>query len=211
VTFFEHAMVGGSLGLAGGLHRRFGWHLIALAAFAAMLPDWDGLTILAGAAAYERGHRVWGHNLFVASLLGALVGLAGFAFVFSHRCASARGRLGVPTASPPPATSAVWLAGVWMVTGLLASLSHLPPDVVYCSGAERQDFWPIKFLWPFSDRAWGYPTVAYGDLGATVVFVVQMFALYRWPARAQLIAWLTLITVVAYVGFRWTTGYAARR
>ena len=41
--------------------------------------------------------------------------------------------------------------------------------------------------------------VAWGDLGATLIFVVEMFALYRWPGRARPIAWLALIAVGAYV------------
>ena len=42
----EHAMLGGGLVLAAGLHRRFGWQLAASAAVCATLPDWDGLTVL---------------------------------------------------------------------------------------------------------------------------------------------------------------------
>jgi hypothetical protein len=30
-----------------------------------------------------------------------------------------------------------------------------------------------------------------------------MFALYRWQARAQLIAWLTLLAVAGYLVMRW--------
>ena len=71
MTSFEHAMVGITGAVAANLHRRHGWPIVALAGFAAMLPDWDGLTILCGIHCYAAAHRVWGHNLLVAGLVGA--------------------------------------------------------------------------------------------------------------------------------------------
>jgi hypothetical protein len=41
---------------------------------------------------------------------------------------------------------------------------------------------------------------------ATLLFIVEMFALYRWPKMSQLIAWLTLIGFAAYLGLKWYTG-----
>jgi hypothetical protein len=58
-------------------------------------------------------------------------------------------------------------------------------------------------LWPFSERSWVYPIVPYGDLGATGIFIAEMFALYRWPARATTIAWISLPLVLIYVAARW--------
>ena len=76
MTFFEHAMLGGTLALAAGLHRRHGWRIAVMADVAAMLPDWDGLTLIFGPAAYDLSHRIWGHNLLVAAVLGGIVGVA---------------------------------------------------------------------------------------------------------------------------------------
>jgi hypothetical protein len=45
--------------------------------------------------------------------------------------------------------------------------------------------------------------VPWGDLGATLLFLVEMFALYRWPTRAGAIAWLTLAAALTYVGGWW--------
>lgn len=45
MTTFEHAMLGANGVVASGLHDRFGWRLVALAAIAAIVPDWDGLTV----------------------------------------------------------------------------------------------------------------------------------------------------------------------
>jgi len=75
MTVFEHAMIGLDGALAAGLARRHGWQIVAWAACAAVLPDWDGLAILLGAWGYAEGHRVWGHNLLVAGVLAAIASL----------------------------------------------------------------------------------------------------------------------------------------
>src|SRR5919201_1944561 len=74
MTVYDHAMAGLSLALAAGLHRRYGWSIAVLAGVAAALPDWHGLSILFGPGAYAHVHRVWGHNLLAASVLGGLAG-----------------------------------------------------------------------------------------------------------------------------------------
>ena len=65
MTVFEHAMLGVTGTLAVGLHRRYGWKIVAAAGAVAVLPDWDGLSILFGAAAYGKVHRAWGRLLSV--------------------------------------------------------------------------------------------------------------------------------------------------
>ena len=80
MTVYEHIMLGGSLGLAAGLQRYYGWGVIALAGVAAALPDLDGLSIAFGPQAYASAHRVWGHNLLVAGSMGALAGVCEFKF-----------------------------------------------------------------------------------------------------------------------------------
>jgi len=51
-------MVGASLALGAGLHYKHGWRIVGLAAVAAALPDWDGLSFLFGSQAYAKAHRV---------------------------------------------------------------------------------------------------------------------------------------------------------
>jgi hypothetical protein len=83
-------MLGGSLALASGLQRRYGWGIVALAGAAAALPDLDGLSIAFGSQAYANAHRVWGHNLLVAGGMGAAAGACEFKFgVFQRLCRSA--------------------------------------------------------------------------------------------------------------------------
>ena len=45
MTSYEHAMLGIDGALALGLHRRYGWQIVAAAGCVAVLPDWDGLSI----------------------------------------------------------------------------------------------------------------------------------------------------------------------
>jgi membrane-bound metal-dependent hydrolase YbcI (DUF457 family) len=204
VTVFEHFMLGGNLALAAGLHHRFGWRIVAIAAVASAVPDWDGLTILFGSSAYARGHRVWGHNLLAAGLAGTLVAMLEYCCNvcggIQKLVATRWQQVGLPP-EPSSKYSATWL-GVCVLTGLIASFSHLFADFFY-SGRGSNNVWPLQLLWPFSERSWAYPILPWGDLGATLIFVVEMFALYRWPTRMQLIAILTLLSVVAYVALRW--------
>jgi membrane-bound metal-dependent hydrolase YbcI (DUF457 family) len=203
VTIFEHAMCGATLALALGCQRRYGWALVAAAGAAAALPDWDGLSLAFGAAAYAQGHRVWGHNLLVAGTTGAIVGGLGYLCYLSTQVRRAAVRLRSPPGmvNIPPPFSARHLAA-WILICICASLSHLPADLVY-SGHPRMMSWPLPLLWPFSERTWVLPLVAWGDLTTTLIFVAEMFALYRWPGRAQVIAVLTLLAVMIYVGICW--------
>ncbi len=209
MTPYEHVMFGVSLALGANLHRRQGWRIVAVAGIAAASPDWDGLTIAFGATAYAEGHRTWGHNLLVAPVLGGT--LAGVECVFNllgrlQRAAVAR----FPQLLPKEAAASViaspsvtaWVLGLWVLTGMVAALSHLPIDMVYAGHANLQT-WYVKALWPFSDQGWAAPVVPWGDLGTTLIFVLEMFALYRWPKRAALVAWLTLACLLAYVGACW--------
>lgn len=204
-------MLGGSLVLAAGLHRRHGWGIVVIAGVTAMLPDWDGLTLVFGGAAYDRSHRIWGHNLLVAALLGGLAGGGEFLGNLTDRLKRFAAKVSSSLAANPPPSAlpttafSVQSLVVWFVTGSVASLSHLAVDLVYSGHPHMQD-WGLQLLWPFSRHQWAHPIVPWGDVGATVIFVVEMFALYRWPSRAQPIAWLSLTGVCLYVAIRAVTG-----
>ena len=203
MTVYEHAMLGATIALAAGTRRRHGWGIVGTAALAAALPDADGLSILFGAEAYSRIHRVWAHNILVVSLLGLVTGAGGYGLSLSGRLT--RFARPVPAKSTPPAPASVFSfhgLAVWMCVGLLASLSHLPADLVY-AGAPGYTTWPVPLLWPFSAQGWALPVVPWGDLGVTLIFVAEMFALYRWTSHARLIAWTTLAAVLAYIGIWW--------
>ncbi len=204
------------MALAGGSQRRHGWSIVAMAAAAGAFPDWDGLSIVLGGSVYGQVHRVWGHNVLAASLAGLCVGGVGYLCRLSARVRRATVKLWQPAArkdgadagpmvEPPRVTfSAIGLTE-WLLIGWLAAIIHLPADVIF-SGRPGMTDWPLKLLWPFSQHGWAWPIVPWGDVATSIIFVAEMFALYRWPNRGQRLAWLTLLAVVGYVGLRWAVG-----
>ncbi len=201
MTVFEHAMMGASLALATGLQGRHGWRMVVLAGAAATLPDWDGLTIVLGPQAYARGHRVWGHNLLTASIAGLLAGVFEYRWAPLVRLVQAAARKmrartmpALPSAGGAPDPSPLERDGapaLCMALGLVGALSHLFADYFY-SGYVAEWSWALQLFWPFSHRGWAHPVVPGGNLGTTILFVVEMFALYLRPRRATLIAWVSL-------------------
>jgi hypothetical protein len=201
MIFYEHAMLGGTLGLAVGVHCRHGWGIVATAA-AAALPDWDAVSRLFGAETYSKVHRLWGHNALIAGSTGAACGLLGYLCHISTRVRGHVDRL-LRKLEPrryigggvPARFSITALAG-WLIVGIVAGLSHLPADIIYGGGSAPA--WPVKVFWPFSEREWVYPVFPWGDLGVTILFIGEMFALARWPRFGTLIAWVTLAAVAVY-------------
>jgi membrane-bound metal-dependent hydrolase YbcI (DUF457 family) len=207
MTTYEHAMLGISGTLAAGLHRRHGWPVVALGGLTAALPDWDGWSLAFGASAFARVHRTAGHNVFVCTLLAAAVAALDYRYRLIQRVGEWLGRWvralrphENPVKRGNPRAGEL---GVWVVTAVLASFSHLAADLVF-SGHEKLPHWGVNLFWPFSDHAWVYPMVPWGDPGTTLIFVGGMFAMVRWPSRVQIIAATTLGLVLAYVVLRGT-------
>jgi membrane-bound metal-dependent hydrolase YbcI (DUF457 family) len=214
MTVYEHAMVGIDGALAAGLHRRYGWQIIAWAGIAALLPDWDALTILLGSQCFSEAHRLWGHNLLVAGLLAAALSAVVYRWDILakiQRGLAKRWKMfGLQEdASTPPTRSAqaLWL---WILVGITASYSHLLMDTV-CSGNRNLPTWAVPWFWPFSAAAWAYPMLPWGNAGATVIFALGMFAMVfasksvsnpvrnRRSISLQAIAIATLLAVAAYM------------
>lgn len=214
MTIFEHALIGIDGALALGLHRRYGWPIVALAGFAAVLPDFDGLAILGGLQCYAEGHRLWGHNLLVAALAALAASAAAYysgvfpriqrslakrcqAFAIGGNCGA-----GVPPAHAQAAeTAAPQELALWLAVGLAAAFSHLLMDVVFSIG-KAQPIWGVPLFWPFSNTAYAYPLLRWGDIGATVILAVGMFAMLRWPGRIQALAAGSLLAIAAYLAIR---------
>src|SRR5438270_12352734 len=106
-------MFGANLALLAGVRRRHGWGIVAAAAAAAALPDWDGVSLLFGPTAYATAHRVWGHNLLAAGLGGVAVGVLG---LLAARSVRVRALLSRPPAElPPPPPASAGTPVVWAV------------------------------------------------------------------------------------------------
>lgn len=212
MTVYEHAMTGIDVALAAGLHRRYGWQIVAWAGFAAVLPDLDGLTILLGSSLYADGHRLWGHNLLVAGLVAAVVSAIAYQTDAPTKVQSwlANHWKTFPVTGDPTATTAHRRCGLclWIIVGVAASYSHLLMDVAFSAGGNLP-IWGVPLFWPFSDTAWAYPLVPWGNIGVTVIFALSMFAILRWPARITTIARGTLAAVIVYMmicGIVWRLG-----
>ncbi len=209
VTTFEHAMLAIDGALAAGLHRHYGWQVVAMAGVAAVSPDWDGLTILVSQSLFAEGHRLWGHNVLACILTGLAIGVLDYRFDFVTRCA----RWAVKFFHFQLADQHLIVRDrlskhglmVWILVGILAALSQLPADMVVSGTATLSD-WELKLLWPFSNRGWVFPMVPWGDVGITLVFVVGMFAMLRWRSRVQSIAVVALTFVAVYIAARGTLG-----
>jgi hypothetical protein len=193
--------------LATGLNRRCGWPLVALAAVAATSPDWDGLTIVAGPAAFAASHRLWGHNVLACVLTGLLMGVLDYQFDVATRCGrflARKLRLVLPGGMPQVReTHCLGGFAVWVGVAILAALSHLAGDLVFSGTATLPD-WELQPWWPFSGAGYIFPLLAWGDAGASIVFAAGMFAMWKWPGRLQLISAATLACVVLYVVLRGT-------
>jgi len=190
MQYYDHALMGATLGLATGTQRKYGWPIVAMAAAAASLPDWDAVPYPSGTQWYSEVHRVWGHNLLVAPLLSGLVGAIGYLCWLAARR---------PKREPGKNREFSGQAlAVWVVVGVLASLSHLLADVCYC-GTSRSPDWPVLLLWPFTRRGVALPRVPWADQGVTWILGVTLVAAFLWPAAARVLAILALLVVIGYV------------
>lgn len=175
MEYHDHAMVGGTLAVAVGAQRRHGWPVIALAALAGMVPDWDALAKHFSPETYQAGHRVWGHNLFAVTLAGLLMGGLGF---LMHQSLS-RSR---PPSLPPER------CGPWLALGVAILWTHPFLDILYC-GLGREAEWPVGLFWPITSEGVGWPLVSWEDRGATVILALGLIIIvvsrnYRQAAAA---------------------------
>lgn len=208
MTTFEHVMLAVNGCLAIGLQRRYGWNLVALAACSAVVPDWDGLTLMGGGVLFDLAHRTWGHCLLVSLLLATVLGICDYRFDLMGRVMRRYRRLTHSQLVEHEGCGARQRTCrgyvVWSTVSILAALSHLAADVVFSGGRGLPD-WSLKLFWPFSERGVVYPLVPWGDVGVTLVFVIGMFAMYRWRAHVSGIAGGTLGLVVLYAVLRGLT------
>ena len=202
MTTIEHALLGANLVLATGLEKKFGWQLVALSAVCAVVPDWDGLTILWSVSLFDVVHRAWGHNLLVCSLVALFIAVFDYRHDMITRTTRRLVRwtkFAVPEDRLTVRSVFSWSGlMLWFFVALIATYSHLLGDMVFSGTATLSD-WGLKLFLPFSDRGFVYPLISWGDVGATIIFVLGMFALLRWKNRTALIARLTLVGAFGYI------------
>lgn len=207
MTTPEHTLVGIHVALACGRDRRWGWRAVALAGLMSNGPDWDGLPMLFDMARFEQGHRVWGHNLLVITLISLLVaavlsrfdliGLVGKRIV---------GRFGGQELKAVILNDAVPLGfGAALLTCLTAQMIHLPCDMVV-SGGRGLSHWHVKPFWPVSDAGYVYPMIPWGDVGPTVVMMAGVIVMAKRRKDVAATSAATLACLVGYLVLRKFTG-----
>jgi membrane-bound metal-dependent hydrolase YbcI (DUF457 family) len=204
MTLYEHAMLGATGALAAGLHRRCGWQIVAMAGCVAAVPDWDGALLFVDRQGFASIHRIWGHNLLVAGLVGLALGLLARGldlFTRIRRALAARWKAVRPQDSAELDRGARGPWWMWGLVGVLAAYSHLAADLFFSYGKDLP-VWELQLLWPFSTRGWAIPAVPWGDPVAAILFAGAMFAMVRWPARIQAVSLAALGLVAAYATFR---------
>ena len=201
MTTFEHAMVGACGALALRLEQRWGWRVVAMAAVAANLPDWDGVTFLFNMDWFVVGHRLWGHNVWVCTLVAALWAWMDdrYDLMGGVRAGLARW-VRMPVDQPPPEPS-VSRTGVWLATSIVASWSHLPADLVVSGGTGIAP-WPIRPWWPIHSQRCTCPCISWGDPSLTLIFVAFGVALVKWPKWTTSLAKYCLGTIVVWIVIR---------
>ncbi|MGI9474993.1 MAG: metal-dependent hydrolase [Rubripirellula sp.] len=202
MTTYEHAMLGINGALTLGLHIRYGWKVVSLAAAAAVMPDWDGLPMFIDMASFEHGHRVWGHNILACTIAAILLGTLDYRLDVSGRIARRITRYGPFRELERYATLRNdWCVGqwlVWVLVAWLSALTQIPADAVV-SGGEGLSDWALRPLWPFSQWEWVYPLVPWGNVGVTILFAIGMLSMLKWKDHVQRIAAFTLLAVVGYI------------
>jgi membrane-bound metal-dependent hydrolase YbcI (DUF457 family) len=203
MTTFEHAIVGACGALACRLEQRWGWRVATMAAVAANLPDWDGVTFLFNMDWFATGHRLWGHNIWVSTLVAGVWALLDDRYDVMGRVRAGLARwvkmpsdLSLPERSPAHR----W---VWIATAIAASWSHLPADLVVSGGTGIAP-WPIRPWWPVHSQSCTCPCISWGDPSLTLIFAAFGIAIAKWPKRVTGMAMLCLLTVMVWIVIRGT-------
>jgi membrane-bound metal-dependent hydrolase YbcI (DUF457 family) len=187
MIYYDHAMLGATLAVAVGAQRRYGWPVVGLAALAGMFPDWDAMSKHLWPTAYALGHRVWGHNLFAATLAGIALGAVGYWIHSSQR--------------PDALSSNDASLRAWILLGVLVLWTHPLLDVLYCGWGRDAD-WPVRLLWPLVPGGFARPWVPWSDWGATALLGAGLLVCAILPRYRQACAGCNLLALSLYVAAR---------
>jgi membrane-bound metal-dependent hydrolase YbcI (DUF457 family) len=215
MTTPEHTLVGIHLALASGRDRAWGWRVVALAGLMSNAPDWDGLPMLFDMSWFERGHRVWGHNLPVICLVSAAVAAIVSRWDVIGRAATRAtallSRAGLSPAGGPASPSPPMSAGhdgsgpdgppsfrVAFLTALLAQAVHLPCDMVV-SGGNGLAHWEVQPFWPFSAAGYVWPLIPWGDVGPTLILMAGIIVIASRRRAVAATSAVTLALLAAYL------------
>ena len=202
MTTIEHAFVGINTVFATGMYRKHGWQLVAVTAFASILPDWDALTFLWSVELFDTAHRSWGHSLLVCFLVSTVFAIIDYRFDFvtgMGRWFQRVSRLEMDQNALKPRTNfLIKPVFIWGFFANLAGLLHLLADIVV-SGHPEMANWGVRVFWPFSNAEIAFPMISWGDIGVSIIFFTGMFAMLKWKSKVQPIAALIFVAVILYI------------
>lgn len=200
MTSPEHFVFGLDIAIVLGLHKFRDWKLPAIAAIAAVLPDWDGLMIFGGFSLLEKAHRVWGHGLISVAIMAILLGSLDYRFDIIGRTARFFGRfvkdIDVTKIELRNEFRACGLFA-WIGACFLGGLTHLFGDIIV-SGNSQYAPWPVLLFWPFSDREFVWPIFSWGDFVPSIILFTGAIAMLRRKNHIRSIALFTLFALTGY-------------
>lgn len=211
MTSPEHTLVGIHFALAVGLHRIVGWRGVVMAGLASNIPDWDGLTILFSMQHFDHGHRVWGHGILSIVLTSILLSVLVVRWDWIGSIARMLPRKMLNESFDATRRETKWTVGV---SGILtftaicvcAQVLHWPCDMVVSGGNGLSD-WSIQPWWPFSNAAYVFPLIPWGDVGPTVILMIGIIGIAKRTDQLTLIARLTIVALCVYLVARgWSRG-----
>ena len=197
MVYYDHAMMGATVAVAVGAQRRHGWPAVILAALAGMFPDWDAMSSHISPQTYRIGHRVWGHNLFAATLGGIMLGLFGYWISKSRPMILDQ----EAPAAEPNCERQTSEAGYWIILCVLIMWSHPFLDFLYC-GWDRSVNWPVRLLWPIVPEGFGRPWMPWNDWGASAILVAGISTIILFRRHRQLVGVVSLSLFASYVVIR---------
>ena len=179
-----------------------------MAGVASNIPDWDGIPMLFDMQRFERGHRVWGHGLLSIVLTSLLLGIIEIRWDWMGSIANKLHSIAPSTLAADGSQNPGWLLGgtgvlVYAAIGICAQAAHLPCDMVVSGGNGLSD-WAIQPLWPFSNAAYVYPLIPWGDVGPIVIL---MAGIIITAARKSHLSQTSLLTIVALCGYLVVRGW----
>ena len=203
MTSPEHTLVGIHFAFVTGVHRFVGWRGVAMAGVASNIPDWDGIPMLFDMQRFESGHRVWGHCVLSILFTSLLIGFIQARWDVIGRVTVWLQRTLPTTAIVAAQQDTAWLIGgfVFALIGMCAQLLHLPCDMVVSGGNGLSD-WAVQPWWPFSNAAYVYPLIPWGDIGPTIILMAGIIAIAKRNAQISQTSCLTIGTLSGYLFVR---------
>ncbi|MEY4567149.1 MAG: hypothetical protein RLY14_2119 [Planctomycetota bacterium] len=174
-----------------------------MAGVASNIPDLDGIPMLFDMQRFESGHRVWGHAVLSMVLTSLLLGFMQDRWDWLGCIVKwLRSKLPESAIASVP-KNPEWLIGgigvvVFALIGMSAQLLHLPCDMVVSGGNGLSD-WAIQPWWPFSNAAYVYPLIPWGDIGPTVILMAGIILIAKRKCQIPQTSAMTIATLCGYL------------